>query len=96
MNPNCRHEVRYPNETCQRCIEVGCHACQDCAQIRAIEAAHGDGARIWNTAQLQEDFEVRGFGMGLCVVKRKSDGSLGSLEFTHMPRFYFNFILHEA
>lgn len=52
--------------------------------------------QVWDTAQLQEDFEVSGFGSGLCVVRRKSDGALGSLEFTHMPRFYYNFILHEA
>jgi hypothetical protein len=25
------------------------------------------------------------------VVKRKSDGVVGSLEFQHHPRFYFNF-----
>jgi hypothetical protein len=26
------------------------------------------------------------------VVKRKSDGKKGSLEFTHSPRVYFNFV----
>jgi hypothetical protein len=25
------------------------------------------------------------------IVTRKSDGAKGSLEFTHNPRFYFNF-----
>jgi hypothetical protein len=28
----------------------------------------------------------------LVVVERKSDGQVGSLEFTHMPRLYFNWI----
>jgi len=46
---------------------------------------------VWNTKELQENFEVIGFQAPYVVVKRKSDGVLGSLEFTHMPRFYFNF-----
>ena len=35
----------------------------------------------WTTSELQEDFEVRGFALGLCVVRRKSDGVLGSVTF---------------
>ncbi len=46
----------------------------------------------WDTTQLQEDFEVRGFALGFVVVKRKSDGVVGSLYFTHAPRRYFNFV----
>lgn len=49
----------------------------------------------WNTQELTQDFEVIGFGYGLCVVKRKSDGVKGSLDFTHMPRKYYNFIAVE-
>jgi hypothetical protein len=47
--------------------------------------------KVWNTKELQEDFEVIGFQAPYVVVKKKSDGVVGSLEFTHMPRFYFNF-----
>lgn len=47
---------------------------------------------VWDTEQLQKDFEVTGFQAPYVVVKRKSDNVVGSLEFTHMPRFYFNFI----
>jgi hypothetical protein len=46
----------------------------------------------WDTAQLQEDFDVLGFGWGLCVVRRKSDGVKGTLEFDHAPRRYYNFL----
>ena len=46
----------------------------------------------WTTSELQEDFEVEGFGGGLCVVRRKSDNQRGSLQFDHMPRLYFNFV----
>lgn len=45
----------------------------------------------WTTAELTEEFEVIGFMAPFCVVKRRSDGVKGSMEFTHSPRFYFNF-----
>jgi hypothetical protein len=48
-------------------------------------------ADCWTTEELQRDFIVQGFCMGLCVVVRKRDGQRGSLEFTHSPRVYFNF-----
>jgi hypothetical protein len=54
-----------------------------------LEAKHGE---TWTTAELQEDFEVEGFGAGICVVRRRSDNLRGSLEFDHMPRRYFNFV----
>jgi hypothetical protein len=46
----------------------------------------------WNTDDLARDFEVIGFAAPFVVVKRKSDGVKGSLEFTHSPRVYFNFV----
>lgn len=48
-------------------------------------------AQTWDTAQLTADFEVKGFAMGVVVVKRRADGVVGTLEFTHRPRLYFNF-----
>lgn len=45
----------------------------------------------WNTAELQRDYEVIGFLAPFVVVKRKSDGVKGTLQFTHMPRAYFGF-----
>lgn len=47
---------------------------------------------VWDTDALRKDFDVIGFMAPYTVVKRKSDGIKGSLEFTHRPRFYFNFI----
>ena len=44
----------------------------------------------WSTEELIEDFEVIGFLAPFVVVRRKSDSVKGSLEFTHMPRKYFN------
>ena len=57
---------------------------------KRLEAQYG---QVWDTAQLAEDFEVLGFMAPYIVVRRKSDGRKGSLEFQHLPRFYFNFAL---
>ena len=50
----------------------------------------------WNTKELQEEFKVIGFSMGVCVVERKSDGVKGSLDFDHAPRVYYDFEQHEV
>ncbi len=55
----------------------------------ALEAEHG---QVWDTPQLGQEFEVIGFMAPFVVVRRKADGVKGSLEFQHMPRFYFNFV----
>jgi hypothetical protein len=46
----------------------------------------------WTTQELSNDFEVIGFMAPFVAVRRKSDGAKGSMEFTHNPRFYFNFV----
>lgn len=55
----------------------------------ALEAQYG---QVWQTQELAADFEVIGFMAPFVVVRRKSDGCKGSLEFQHNPRFYFNFV----
>ena len=47
--------------------------------------------QTWTTDELRRDFDVTGFMAPFVVVRRKSDGAVGSLEFTHSPRVYFNF-----
>jgi hypothetical protein len=54
----------------------------------ALEAAYG---RVWDTEELGREFEVVGFLAPYVVVRRKSDGQIGSLEFQHHPRLYFNY-----
>jgi hypothetical protein len=46
----------------------------------------------WTTEELMEEFEVEGFQAPFVVVTRKSDGVRGSLQFTHSPRLYFNWM----
>lgn len=45
----------------------------------------------WTTAELQKEFDVVGFSMGMVVVDRKSDGVRGSMHFDHSPRVYYSF-----
>jgi hypothetical protein len=60
------------------------------ATLRAeLEKQYG---QVWDTTQLQQDFEVVGFMAPFVEVKRKSDGKRGSLTFQHSPRFYFDFV----
>ena len=54
----------------------------------ALEAKH---EQVWDTSEMQQDFEVTGFLAPYVVVRRKSDGVVGSLKFQHDPRFYFGF-----
>ncbi len=54
----------------------------------ALEAKYGD---VYDTRQLGEVFDVKGFMAPYVIVRRKADGVVGSLQFQHNPRFYFNF-----
>ena len=60
------------------------------SERQRLEAQFG---QVWDTQQLSRDFEVLGFMAPYVVVRRKSDGRKGSLEFQHSPRFYFNFVM---
>jgi hypothetical protein len=55
-----------------------------------LAAVFASGGDVWSTEALKNDFEVLGFMAPLVIVKRRSDGVKGSLEFTHRPRWYFN------
>jgi hypothetical protein len=57
--------------------------------IDELTQAYG---KVWDTAGLQLDFEALGFRAPFVVVRRKSDGAKGSLEFIHSPRLYFHWV----
>ncbi len=65
----------------------------DLCTRQALEAKHG---QVWDTDQLQDDFDVVGFSAPLVVVIRRTDGVKGSLMFQGSPRFYFHFESHLA
>jgi hypothetical protein len=54
----------------------------------ALEAQYG---QVWDTQELQRDYEGFSFLAPFCGVTRKSDGKKGSLLFQHLPRFYWGF-----
>jgi len=61
----------------------------DTAERARLEADYG---QVWDTEQLQEDFEVHGFLAPMVSVTQKATGKKGALLFQHMPRFYFKFV----
>ena len=61
------------------------------AEPGSREVLEKEYGQVWDTEELGRDFEVHGFMAPFVVVKRKSDGVKGSLEFQHRPRFYYNF-----
>lgn len=48
--------------------------------------------RVWDTTELTRDFSVRGFMAPYVVAVHKESGKVGSLQFQHLPRFYFNWV----
>lgn len=70
-------------------------------EVAELNAAKADRERlaaiygeVYNLDELRELFEVTGFMAPYVVVRRKADGQVGSLQFQHSPRFYFNFEAH--
>ena len=61
---------------------------EELAARRELEKTYG---QVWNTAEVQQAFEVTGFLSPLCYATRRCDGVKGCLRFTHNPRFYFDF-----
>ena len=47
--------------------------------------------KVWNTDEVQKDYEILGFKAPFIVCVRKSDNVKGSMEFQHNPRFFFDF-----
>ena len=53
---------------------------------KELEGKYG---QVWDTQEMQTDFDVLGFAAPYIVVARKSDQKRGSLMFQHRPRLYF-------
>jgi hypothetical protein len=75
-----------PTETIRRTMVQQINT--DAGDRERLEAQHG---RVWDTTELQADFDVLGFAAPLIVVRERSTGQLGSLFFQHSPRFYWGF-----
>jgi hypothetical protein len=53
-----------------------------------LKAVYG---KVWDTRELQEEFEVMAFMAPFCVVKHRTEGLDGVVQFQHSPRYYFSF-----
>lgn len=58
------------------------------AEREALEKQWG---QVWDTQQVQADFQIHGFGAPFVSVTRRADGTKGVLTFQHLPRYYFAF-----
>ncbi len=75
-----------PTETIRRTMVQQINT--DARHRERLEQQHG---QVWDTAELQQDFDVLSFAAPLIVVREKTTGRMGSLYFQHSPRFYWGF-----
>ena len=54
-----------------------------------LEALYG---RVWTTEELKLEWNIVAYVAPLVLVKSRADESLGSFEFQHEPRYYFNYV----
>lgn len=79
-------EMTDPTEGIRRALVSEINSRKSDRQI--LEEKYG---QVWDTNEVTRDFEVTGFMAPFVVVKRRSDGQLGTLTFQHSPRYYFGF-----
>lgn len=82
----CYKTVNDETETIRRILTARLNAEQGTRE--ALESQYG---QVWSTDELRQEFDVKGFMAPYVIVRRKSDGAVGSLMFQHSPRFYFGF-----
>jgi len=75
-----------PTETVRREMVKKINAVEGSREY--LESKHGE---VWNTTELQEQFEVLGFMSPIVGVRRRCDNLKGSVLFQNSPRFYFKF-----
>ena len=55
---------------------------------KEFEAIYGE---VWTTSELLKEFKVLQFMAPFALVVKKETDESGTVEFSHNPRFYFNF-----
>ena len=75
-----------PTETIRRTMVQQINT--DAGDRERLEAQYG---QVWDTQQLQADFDVLGFAAPFIVVRERRTGQMGSLFFQHSPRLYWGF-----
>jgi hypothetical protein len=59
------------------------------ADRAALETKYG---AVYDTKEMQALYAVQGFAAPFVIVEERATGRMGSLEFQHYPRFYFNWL----
>jgi len=75
-----------PTETTRRAMVTQLNAIEGSREY--LESKHGE---VWDTTELQEQFEVLSFMAPFVGVRRRCDGVKGSVMFQNSPRLYFGF-----
>lgn len=75
-----------PTESIRRTLVAQTNA--NAAARKELEERHGT---VYDSDEVRDLFDVVGFAAPFMVVRRKSDGTKGSLMFQHSPRFYWGF-----
>ncbi len=75
-----------PSETIRRELTTAINNVEGSREY--LSQKHG---QIWDTNELQQEFNVLGFASPLIIAKRKCDGVRGTLFFQASPRYYFGF-----
>ena len=61
-------------------------------EVEARTELEAQVGQVWNTTELTEEFRVISFLAPFVSVERKADNAKGTLQFTHNPRFYFQWM----
>jgi hypothetical protein len=69
-------------------VNASVESADEQAERERLVAKYGE---VWNTEELQKEFEPMHFMAPFVIVVRKSDNVKGSVMFQHSPRFYFQF-----
>ena len=75
-----------PTETARREMTAEINAVEGSREY--LEAKHG---QVWDTTELQEQFEVLGFMAPFVGVRRRCNSLKGSVMLQASPRFYSSF-----
>lgn len=75
-----------PTEGTRKALVSGINAVEGSREY--MEEKHG---QVWDTNELTKDFEVESFMAPFIMVRRLSDGIMGTMMFQDYPRFYFGF-----
>jgi len=77
------HHAFSANGAQRQCVKMD-------AQVRAeLEQKHG---KVWDTDEMQRDFQPLQFAAPFIIVTRRSDRVRGTLLFQHQPRLYYGFV----